>query len=245
MNKKEDRKIQTALLMAAGMGTRIRPLSENIPKPLIPVCGVPMIESLLQAIIEAGIDEIFITVGYKKEKYLYLAEKYPGITFVDNGDYQVKNTISSFYHAMQYLEGKNCLVCESDLYIADKSVITGFMDKSRYLIREVDSQNREWGFIYKKGKISKVVRPKPEVYLDHHMYGVAYWMKEDLSKLICQINKVYHDTEASQLAYDEVANLIFDEIDMGLIRVSDNQLFEIDTIDDLIQVDASYKMIID
>jgi len=245
MNTKDNRKIQTVLLMAAGMGTRIRPLSENTPKPLIPVRGVPMIESLLQAVIQAGIDEIFITVGYKKEKYLYLADKYPGISFVENTDYQCKNTISSFYHAMRYLEGKNCLVCESDLYIADKSVIAGYMDKSRYLIREVERQNYEWGFIHRRGKISKVVRPKPEVFLDHHMYGVAYWMKDDLAKLISQVEKVYNDTDVSQFAYDEVANQIFDEIDMGMIRVSDNQLFEIDSIDDLIKVDASYEIVKD
>lgn len=235
-------KITTALLMAAGMGTRIRPLSESIPKPLIPVCGSPMIETLIQAVSLAGIQKIIITVGYKKEKYLYLKEKYKNITLIENTDYLDRNTISSFYAAMNYLRGENCLICESDLFIKDLSVIKGKMDKSRYLIRNVPAQNYEWGFDLKDGRIRQVVRPKPEVLLDHHMYGVAYWMSEDLEKLIHATIASYHKSGYEQLAYDEVANEIFDKIDMGIIRVKNGQLYEIDCYKDLIQVDPSYEV---
>ena len=89
-------KITTALLMAAGMGTRIRPISEKIPKPLIPVHGTPIIETLIEAILLAGIQKIIITVGYQKDKYLYLKEKYNNIILVENKDYLSRNTISSF-----------------------------------------------------------------------------------------------------------------------------------------------------
>lgn len=87
-DKQNKRKITKALLMAAGMGTRIRPLSEEIPKPLISVHGTPMIETLIRAISRAGIEKIVITVGYKKERYLYLKEKYNNITLVENKDYK-------------------------------------------------------------------------------------------------------------------------------------------------------------
>mgnify|MGYP000739796017 CR=1 FL=1 len=111
--KKSTHKITTALLMAAGMGTRIRPLSEETPKPLIPVHGMPIIESNIQAIKSAGIERILITVGYKKEKYLYLKEKYGNIEFIENTEYKTKNTISSFYAAMEYIQDENCLISES------------------------------------------------------------------------------------------------------------------------------------
>lgn len=236
--------ITTALLMAAGMGTRIRPLSEETPKPLIPVNGVAMIESNIQALRQAGIKQIFITVGYKKEKYYYLKEKYGNIEFIENTEYQIKNTISSFYAAMEYLRGNNCIVSEGDLYIADPLIIKSKMDKSRYLIRYVDNQDYEWGFELEHDVIKKVVRPRQGVFLNHHMYGFSYWMKEDLELLIESVKALYKKSGHESLAYDEAANDIFCKIDMGVIPVKDGQLFEIDCIEDLVKIDLSYMKIL-
>jgi CTP:phosphocholine cytidylyltransferase-like protein len=241
-SKQKMHKVTMALLMAAGMGTRIRPLSEETPKPLIRVRGTPMIESLLEAISMAGIPKVIITVGYKKDKYLYLKEKYENITIVENTEYMIKNTISSFYAAKDYLRNENCLICESDLYISDPSVIKGEIDKSRYLIRNVSAQNYEWGFHLENDQIREVVRPRPDVFLDHHMYGISYWLNNDLERLISAVDASYHNAEYAQLAYDEVANEIFDEIDMGVIRVKDGQLHEIDCLHDLVKVDPSYEI---
>lgn len=237
----EKHKITTALLMAAGMGTRIRPLSENIPKPLIQVNGIPMIESLLNAITKAGITEIIISVGYKKEEYLYLQEKYSGITFVENKEYTKKNTISSFYAAKDMLKNKNCLVCESDLYIANSSIFTNMLDKSRYYLKYTKPQNYEWGFEIDNNKVKKVVRPKSDVYLNHHMYGLAYWLKNDMNTLINAVEKAYLLPGHEQKAYDEIGNDIFSEIDMGLIEVKNGDLYEIDCIEDLVKIDMSYQ----
>jgi len=243
--KKSTHKITTALLMAAGMGTRIRPLSEETPKPLIPVHGMPIIESNIQAIKSAGIERILITVGYKKEKYLYLKEKYGNIEFIENTEYKTKNTISSFYAAMEYIQDENCLISESDLYIADPSVIKGEMDKSRYLIRYVSNQDYEWGFEMQEGRISKVVRPRPGIFLNHHMYGLAYWMKSDLKYLIESVKRLYNSPGHEGLAYDEAANDIFDVIDMGIISVDEGQLYEIDCLQDLVKADPSYATYLD
>ncbi|MBR5328680.1 MAG: NTP transferase domain-containing protein, partial [Firmicutes bacterium] len=88
---------EIAVLFAAGKGNRLLPLTETIPKPLIAVNGTPMIESLIEAYKSAGVDEIYIVVGYKKEDFAYLTEKYPQVELVENKDYQTTNNISSFY----------------------------------------------------------------------------------------------------------------------------------------------------
>lgn len=240
-NNEGKSKITTALLMAAGMGTRIRPLSEETPKPLIPVHGIPIIETIIQAMRKAGIGLIYITVGYKKEKYSYLKEKYDNIEFIENTEYKTKNTISSFYAAMEYLRGQNCIISESDLYVADPSIIKGEMDKSRYMIRYTTPQDYEWGFEINGTRIRKIVRPKQGVFLDHHMYGMAYWMKEDLELLADSVKALYHHPGHESLTYDEAANDgIFDLIDVGVIPLKEGQMFEIDCIDDLVRVDESY-----
>ncbi len=235
------RKITAALLMAAGKGSRIRPLSQTRPKPLIPVKGTPMIETIIHAIKMAGIDKIIVTVGYKKESFYYLRKLYGDIIFIENKEYENKNTISSFYAAMNAIQNENCLICESDLYIANPSIIKGSIDKSRYFLENTKPQNYEWGFHLEKDTVKKVVRPNKKVYLDHRMYGVAYWLKEDLNKLSKAIKKAYQKKGHEEKAYDEIGNEIFNEIDMGTIRVSKGQIYEIDTLDDLVKVDVSYK----
>lgn len=233
--------ITTALLMAAGMGTRIRPISEKIPKPLIPVNGVPIIESNIRAMRQAGIENIYITVGYKKDKYLYLNEKYGNIKFIENREYETKNTISSFYAAMESLLGNNCIISESDLYVADPSIIKSKMDKSRYYLRYVEDQDYEWGFEIKNNLIGKVVRPKEGVFLNHHMYGMSYWMKDDLELLVDNVKALYQKSGHEIFAYDEAANDLFTKIDMGVIALEEGQIYEIDCLNDLVKIDPSYK----
>jgi len=239
--KVKSREVTAALLMAAGRGTRIRPLSELTPKPLIKVNGIPMIESIIRAIKGAGIDKIIITVGYKKESFYYLRKLYENIIFIENKEYGKKNTISSFYAAMNAIQNENCLVCESDLYIADPAIIKGEIDKSRYLLESTKPQNYEWGFHLEGGIVKKVVRPNAKVYLDHRMYGVAYWVREDLDALIKAVDEAYKNEGHEQKAYDEIGNEIFGQIDMGVIRVNEDQIYEIDTLDDLVKVDVSYE----
>ncbi len=237
----KNRTVSAALLMAAGMGTRIRPLSEETPKPLIRVCGVPMIESIINGLHLAGIHEIYITVGYRKEKYYYLAEKYEGITFIENKEFERKNTISSFYAAMEHLKNKNCFVSESDLFVKDPHIFKNKIDISRYYIRDVKNQDYEWGFnLSAEDKILRIVRPQKGVYLNHHMYGMAYWTKEDINMLIAATKEAYKSPGHENWAYDEVANNLYTQLNVGVIRLHDGQLYEIDSIDDLVKVDTSY-----
>lgn len=238
--EKSNNKITAALLMAAGMGVRIRPLSNETPKPLISVRGTPLIETNMQALVKAGIERIYITVGYKKEKYVYLKEKYRVVEFIENKEYKSKNTISSFYAAMEYLRGHNCIISESDLYVTDPSIIKGTMDKSRYMMRFTDPQDYEWGFELDGDRIKKIVRPNPGVFLGNHMYGMSYWMKEDLELLIDSVKTLYLRPGHESLAYDEAANSIFDEIDMGIIPLKQGQMYEIDCLNDLVRVDSAY-----
>ena len=64
--------VKNAIIMAAGFGTRMRPLSLTTPKPLIEVGGQPMIESVIAALHQNGISEIYIVVVYLKDHYQYL-----------------------------------------------------------------------------------------------------------------------------------------------------------------------------
>lgn len=72
------------------------------------------------------------------------------------------------------------------------------------------------------------------------MYGMAYWLKDDLDLLIESVKQLYKNPGHEGMAYDEAANYIFDKINMGIIAVDDGQVYEIDSIDDLVKIDSSY-----
>lgn len=82
--------MESAILMAAGLGTRMRPLTDNTPKPLIKAAEKPLIETVIDGLWQHGVREIYVVTGYLAEQFDYLAEKYPGLTLVNNEEYTVK-----------------------------------------------------------------------------------------------------------------------------------------------------------
>ena len=96
-------KVERAIIMAAGKGTRMRPITNSIPKPLVKIHGVPMIEGVINNLHQQNIYEIYIVVGYLKEQFQYLEDKYENLHLIDNPYYDTCNNISSLYVAREHL----------------------------------------------------------------------------------------------------------------------------------------------
>ena len=90
-------KITRAIIMAAGKGTRMHPITETLPKPLIRVHGKRMIDTIIEALHENGIYEIYVVVGYLKEAFQNLPNEIKGITLIENPYFDTCNNISSLY----------------------------------------------------------------------------------------------------------------------------------------------------
>ncbi|MDE6583954.1 MAG: ABC transporter permease subunit, partial [Anaeroplasmataceae bacterium] len=109
----EPYRVKRAIILAAGFGSRLAPVTLDTPKPLVEVNGKRIIDTLLDSLIEKGISDIYIVRGYKKDKFDVLLEKYPTIHFVDNELFNVTNNISSLIKAVNYID--RCYICEADL----------------------------------------------------------------------------------------------------------------------------------
>ncbi|MDU5414242.1 MAG: NTP transferase domain-containing protein, partial [Clostridium perfringens] len=100
-----------AILLAAGMGTRLRPLTLDTPKSLIEVNGRPLLERQIEFLRERGVEEIIVVTGYLAEKFDYLKDKY-GVKLVNNDKYDIYNNIYTMYLVREYLE--NTYVVDAD-----------------------------------------------------------------------------------------------------------------------------------
>lgn len=95
INVLEPYRAKRAVFIAAGFGSRMVPITFNTPKPLVRVHGKRIIDTLLEACLEAGINEIYIVRGYLAEQFDQLLHKYPMIKFLENPTYNETNNISS------------------------------------------------------------------------------------------------------------------------------------------------------
>ena len=105
-------KVERAIIMAAGKGTRMRPVTLHTPKPLVKVNGKRMIDSVIEALHKNGISEIYIVVGYLKDQFEILPKEYENVKLIENPFYDTCNNISSLYVARDYIE--NAIILDGD-----------------------------------------------------------------------------------------------------------------------------------
>ncbi|MBM3311120.1 MAG: CTP--phosphocholine cytidylyltransferase, partial [Candidatus Aminicenantes bacterium] len=92
-----------AIIMAAGTGTRLRPLTDDRPKGMVEVNGRPIVERQIRHFLDIGVDEIVIVTGHKAERFAPLAKTYGRLTLLPNPLYETHNNIYSMYLAREYL----------------------------------------------------------------------------------------------------------------------------------------------
>lgn len=133
-------KVRQAIIMAAGIGSRLRPITLHTPKPLVKVHGVRMIDTVLRGLLEQGIAEIYIVVGYRKERFAALKRDYPQIKLIENPYYAECNNISSLFAAREHLE--DAMILDGDLIIRNPAVLSPVFERSGYNAIWTDGQRR-------------------------------------------------------------------------------------------------------
>ena len=229
-------KVDAAVILACGMGVRLAPLTYDIPKCFINIKGERMIERQIKQLIAAGIKDITIMVGYMKEKFDYLIDKY-NVKLIYNREYKYKNTLSTFYHAREVMRNKNVYVCVSDVYISE-NIYHNYEVEPYYTGAFYEDCKDEWRYITNSKNEIKAVAVGGEN--DFCLVGPCFLTKEFLDEFIPLIEKYYNETSTDHFYWEDVLVRNFDKLPKIYLSKHDKGIiFEFDTINDLNKFDKN------
>lgn len=195
-----------------------------------------MLDTSLEALKGWGIREFYLVVGYKKEKFLEAYGDVSGIHIIENPDYMKGNNITSMYMVRQYLPGS--FVLEADLFIKAPEILKPETEKSGYLAAWMDTA-AEWCLTLNNNRITdyevEALRP------GYRLWGISMWTEADGMRLAADIAREYEKGRWDQY-WDQVPlDQCRDRYDLGIRKISAGDIIEIDTLEELVAIDESYR----
>lgn len=229
----EPYRVKRAVILAAGFGSRMMPATADCPKPMVQFRGKTIVETLLDAIVAAGIPEIYLVRGYKGERFDELLTKYPQIQFLENPYYNDANNISTAWVARELI--RDAYVCEADLVIQNPAVVRPFEYETNYLGAWAEDV-QDWCFwTDEKGYVTKLSDTCGKDC--YRMFGISYWTAEDGEKLERYLEEAFTGKKQWKKYWDEIS--MMDHLEDFSIYVRPCEfadLLEIDTYEELMEL---------
>ena len=226
-----------AIIMAAGKGERMHPLTEKVPKPLIRVNGRRMIDSVIEGLRANGIIEVYIVVGHLKEQFEELKILYPGVELIENPYYETCNNISSLYAVRDHLE--DCMILDGDQIIYDPSILAPEFERSGYNAVWTDEETTEWLMTVENGIVTGCSRTGGS--RGWQLYSISRWSAEDGAKLKKHLELEFDVKKNRQIYWDDVAMFCHpEEYTLGIRPMRAEDIIEIDSLEELIAADPTY-----
>ena len=229
-----------AILMAAGMGTRLRPLTLNTPKSLIEVNGMPLLERQIINLKEVGVDEIIVLTGYLHEKFDDLVKKYNLIKVI-NDKYDVYNNIYTMYLVREYLE--DAYVIDADQYISKNFLPKEMPRTSVYYSACKENIKGEWILKYdEQGKIYGIEIGKEGDKPNYIMSGASFWTAKDGALIGKKVQEAVEVNNSTDIYWDNIAVDNLEDMDVYIEKIQSNDIFEIDSLEDLEYLKTTLKL---
>lgn len=232
----DSHRIDNAIILAAGMSTRFVPLNFEKPKGLLEVKGEILVERQIRQLKEKGINDIILVVGYMKEKFEYLKDKY-GVILVPTDDYDKKNNFASVYAARDFLG--NSIVTSSDLYF-ENNIFQKYAYDSYYCTIYVEGKTAERGI--RTDNDDKIIKTMygDKCYDIWVTLGYAFFSKCFSERMISIIDKIKDFPETAGMFWADIQDEHLDELYMYAKRCNVSDIQEFDSLEELRCYDGKY-----
>lgn len=232
----EGHRIKSAIILAAGVSSRFVPLCFERPKGLLPVKGEVLIERQIRQLHEVDINDITIVVGFMKEKFYYLKEKYD-VQIIETDDFRIRNNHASVYAAKEKLG--NTIVTSSDLYF-NRNIFQKYAYDAYYCTIYKEGDTDERGI--ETDGYDKIVntfygKKAKDVWVT---LGYAYFNKRFSDNFIEILSKEYDRPQTINKFWADIQDEHMSELYMYAKRVDGNVIYEFDYLEELRQFDDAY-----
>lgn len=219
-----------AIILAAGMGTRLRPITLTTPKSLIEINGTTFIETQIKFLRDVGVDEIVVVVGYLADKFRFLSEKY-GVKLVYNDKYDIYNNFYTMYLVKDYLS--NSYVIDADNYLLE-NFLERTLIKSTYFAAFKTGFKDEWLLkTNSENRVTEIVVASGDGAI---MSGVSYWNYETGKFLQSLLEEEFQKGQFMDLYWDNLIKDNLSKIEVYKKDIPANSIFEVDNLVDLEQL---------
>lgn len=227
-------KVDNAIIMAAGMSSRFAPLSYEKPKGLLNVKGEILIERQIRQLKEAGITDITVVVGYMKEKFFYLDDKF-GVKIVVNEDYYRYNNTSTLIRVLDKLS--NTYICSSDNYFVD-NVFEPYVYCGYYSAVYADGETDEYCLSFDDDdRINGVSVGGADSW---YMLGHVYYDRKFSDKFKSILEREYEKADTKEHLWEDLYMKHMDELDLYVRKYDAGKVLEFDSLDELRAFDEEY-----
>jgi len=242
----ESDRITTALLLAAGTGNRLQPLTHDVPKCLTKVSGVPILERLIHNLRSQGIERLVVVIGHLGDQIKAFLQQHAvdiQIDYVDNPAYRQTNNIYSLWLARQQIRNSPFLLVESDLVFEasmldkmltpDKIALSYILPWMNGTTAELDTSNRVTAF-HKSGEV--IIKAPQYKTINIYSLSPQSWkvVEERLrSYVVSERLGDYYEAVFTELVAE-------DSLTFEAVFFEANLWYEIDTPEDLLEAEKIF-----
>lgn len=227
-------RVDNAIILAAGFGSRFVPFTYDTPKGLLPVMGTPMIERQIGQLHAAGVTDVTIVVGYLKEKFDYLIDKY-GVKLVFNPEYAVKNNFVSVYYARGQLKNTYLLVAD---HWMKENIFHTWEPESWLCCTWFEGATKEWGVkTGARGCITHIDTVGEDTWA---LNGPAYFTADFSRRFAALIEKAYETPGTDNDYWEHILMENLSGLEIYINRQSAENVHEFESLEELRVFDTSY-----
>ena len=227
--------VTTAVIMAAGLGSRFGKMTETMPKGFIEVGGKSMVIRSIEALITCGIKRIIIGTGYKKEAYEALKEQYPQVECVFSPRYAETNSMYTLWNCREAIGNDDFILLESDIIYSQNAIteLLGNEHPDIMLITPVTKFQDQYYVEYdERGTLTRCSTYKEEIDYKGELVGIHKFSSTFYHRLCEEYEKVVADKP--KLGYEYQLLWMSQHVSpVYVLNSKDVKWYEIDDEDDL------------